>query len=602
MRFFCSLCLVFWLSFAAAGEDRAWIERSDRNTQAVFETLGAFFPEWMSHLGIERFDTQVMDLKPRVVERFDAALAAELKRLTALRARETDARVREDLEIILEALERRRHTAALEHRLVVPFDDLPRHVFQGLQALLDQRNTEERRAHALERLRRYAGIEPGSVPIAKLSRDRTMARAQAGLLWPYRTAVEQQLNNCQRYVAGIAELFRESGVKGWEPAHERLGSQLREHCDWVRSTVLPRARSTPALPPELYADRLKHVGVDISPQQAIALGTTTFAEVREEMARLALDIARERKLPASGYRDVLRALKGEPLPRERVLPHYREVLAGIEKIIAREHLVTLPQRAASIRIATEAESAATPAPYLNIPRLIGNRGEVGEFVLPLTNPNAKTSAPVDDFTAPAAAWTLTAHEARPGHELQFASMVEGGVSLARAVFASNSTNSEGWALYAESILLPYLAPEAQLFSLQFRLWRAAREFLDPMVNLGRMTPEAAKEYLMREVTLSEPMAQQESDRYAFWSPGQAVSYLYGYSRLRELRMKAEIALGDRFSAQEFHDLVIAQGLLPARLLERAVLDELSRRYPDKSKAAESGRSSDSRSPRGAQAR
>ena len=163
-------------------------------------------------------------------------------------------------------------------------------------------------------------------------------------------------------------------------------------------------------------------------------------------------------------------------------------------------------------------------------------------------------------------------------------MVERGVSLARAVFASNSTNTEGWALYAEALMIPYFPPEGQLFGLQLRLLRAARAFLDPMVNLGRMTPEAAKEYLMREVALSEPMAQQEADRYAFVEPGQAVSYLYGYTRMRELRLKVEIALGPRFDQREFHDLVIAQGLLPPRLLETAVLAELARRYPGTSRA------------------
>ena len=87
-------------------------------------------------------------------------------------------------------------------------------------------------------------------------------------------------------------------------------------------------------------------------------------------------------------------------------------------------------------------------------------------MLPLANPNAKSGARMDDFASPGAAWTLTAHEARPGHELQFATMVERGVSFARAVFASNSTNAEGWGLYAEAIMLPYFPPEGQLFVLE----------------------------------------------------------------------------------------------------------------------------------------
>ena len=53
-----------------------------------------------------------------------------------------------------------------------------------------------------------------------------------------------------------------------------------------------------------------------------------------------------------------------------------------------------------------------------------------------------------------------------------------GVSLARVLYAFNSTNAEGWGLYAEYITLPYMPKEGQLISLQFRLLRAARAFID----------------------------------------------------------------------------------------------------------------------------
>ena len=591
------------MASTAAAEDRSWIERSDRNTAMVFDTLGPFYPDWMASVGVEKFDSVVIDLKADRVKRIDAALAARVTRLAGLKAREKDPNVRLDLEITIEALNRQRRTETLEDRLLVPFFDLPRLLFFSLQNLLDARNPPERRAHAVRLVRGYAGLEPGTLPIARLARERIEERAgDAKLAWPYKGQVEQVLGNCDRYMAGIADLFRTSGVQGWEEAQGRLAAQVRSHCDWVRKDVLPHARATPVLPRELYALRLKNLGVDITPEQAIQLGTSTFAEVRDQMTLAAADIARERKLASADYRAVLRDLKREALAADAILPYYKQRLADIERIIGEQKLVTLPKRPATIRLATEAESAAIPAPYLNVPRIIGNKGEMGEFVLPLSNPNLKSSARPDDFTSPAAAWALTAHEARPGHELQFASMVEGGVSLARAVFANNSTNSEGWALYAEAIMLPYFPPEGRLFGLQLRMMRAAREFLDPMVNLGRMTPEAAQQFLMQEVTLSEPMARQEADRYAFWSPGQAVSYLYGYTRLRELRMKAEILAGEKFDQREFHDLVIAQGLLPPKLLETAVLAELARRYPGTSRAPALGRSADSRSPRGAPAR
>ncbi|MBV8633355.1 MAG: DUF885 family protein, partial [Burkholderiaceae bacterium] len=192
---------------------------------------------------------------------------------------------------------------------------------------------------------------------------------------------------------------------------------------------------------------------------------------------------------------------------------------------------------------------------------------------PLANPHAKTTEKLDDFMTDAVAWTIAAHEARPGHELQFAAMVEQGTSLSRGLFAFNSTNVEGWALYCEAMMLPYMPEEGQLFSLQLRLHRMGRAFLDPMVNLGRITPAEAKQFLMQEVRLSEPMAQQEVDRYAFTSPGQATSYYYGYIKLRALRTQAEMALGKQFDLQAFNDFVIAQGMLPPQLLTDAVMTD-----------------------------
>ena len=73
-----------------------------------------------------------------------------------------------------------------------------------------------------------------------------------------------------------------------------------------------------------------------------------------------------------------------------------------------------------------------------------------------------------------------------------------------------------------------------------------------------------------------PPQDAQAYRYAFRMPGQAVSYFYGYTRLRELRLKAELALGPRFEQRRFHDLVIAQGLLPPKLLERTVMQEIER--------------------------
>jgi uncharacterized protein (DUF885 family) len=227
-----------------------------------------------------------------------------------------------------------------------------------------------------------------------------------------------------------------------------------------------------------------------------------------------------------------------------------------------------------MRVASEAENASQPAPHYQPPPLIGGKGEQGVFVLTTGDTGASgKAAGFDDFTYKAGAWTLTAHEGRPGHDLQFAAMVERGVSLARSLFAFNSVNVEGWALYAEAEAKPFEPIDGQLIALQHRLMRSARAFLDPMLNLGLITRERALEVLMQDVCLSEGMANQEVDRYTFRSPGQACAYFYGYIKLMELRTATEITLGPRFDRQAFNDFVINQGMLPPNLLAKAVREE-----------------------------
>ena len=274
------------------------------------------------------------------------------------------------------------------------------------------------------------------------------------------------------------------------------------------------------------------------------------------------------------YRDVIRELKKEQLLGDAILPHYQARLKELETIITREKLVTLPTRPARIRLASAAETAASPAPNMRPPRLIGNTGEQGEFVLPLNVPATDgRTLRSDDFTFAAASWTLTAHEARPGHEMQFAGIIESGVSTARALFSFNSTNVEGWGLYAERIVQPYMPAEGQLISLQHRLMRAARAFLDPELQSGALTPDQAFKRLTDDVVLSEAMARQEVDRYTFRAPGQATSCdFYGYTKLVDLRTEVEKRQGARFDPRAFHDFILGQGLLPPALMRDAVLE------------------------------
>ena len=115
--------------------------------------------------------------------------------------------------------------------------------------------------------------------------------------------------------------------------------------------------------------------------------------------------------------------------------------------------------------------------------------------------------------------------------------------------------------------------DGQLLSLQARLLRAARIWLDPMLNLGLVSAEEAKRVLMEDVMEDALGAQTEVDRYTFRSPGQATAYYYGYEHLQALRAQTELRLKNAFDDKAFHDFLLAQGLLPPELLQKAVEEE-----------------------------
>jgi uncharacterized protein (DUF885 family) len=132
---------------------------------------------------------------------------------------------------------------------------------------------------------------------------------------------------------------------------------------------------------------------------------------------------------------------------------------------------------------------------------------------------------------------------------------------------------EGWGLYAEYLIEPYMPPEGQLISLDLRLQRAARAFLDPELQSGKIQPEDAYRVMEKDVVLSHAFAKEEVERFTYRAPGQANSYFYGYTKLLSLRKETESALGAKFNQKGFHDFILAQGLLPPDLMRQAMLGE-----------------------------
>ena len=562
---------------AGADSDKSWIAKSNDYANLLIEIEKKHSPESASADGLKQYDEliSVQSHEDDVAENNERRAA--LEKLKAALAKEQDKYVKQDLEIMIHntELDLRRHDYSEDH--LIPYYNPSGGVFFGLRTLLDDQVAADRRPAALVRLRKYAGLEPGYTPLTdELKKLTALQTAKANMVYPSKSSVESGLSRNSLYVDGIASLFKQYNLQGWEEPYAKLKAQLTAYDDWVKVTILPKARADFRQPPELYALSLEGFGIDIPPAELAQMAHKAFTEYQGEMQTIAAQIAKQRGWPDGDYRAVIKRLKQDQLVGDSILPFYKDRLKVIEGIIVKQNLVSLPDRPARIRIGTPAESAQQPAPHMVPPPLLNNTGQQGEFVLPLNMPAGAGSAKeekVDDYTFDAGSWTLIAHEARPGHELQFDSMLEHGVSIARSRYAFNSTNVEGWGLYAEYITKPYMPLEGQLISLQFRLLRAARAFSDPELQAGKVQPADVMKTLTVDACFSVPFANQEVERYTFRMPGQANSYFYGYTKLLQLRKDTEAALGPKFDQKKFHDFILGQGLLPPDLMRKAVMED-----------------------------
>lgn len=167
---------------------------------------------------------------------------------------------------------------------------------------------------------------------------------------------------------------------------------------------------------------------------------------------------------------------------------------------------------------------------------------------------------------------LTLHEAVPGHHLQAATAAEQHDLPMFRRHAYFDVTGEGWGLYAEKLgeeMGIYTTPYERFGRFTYEMWRACRLVVDTGIHAFGWSREQARAYMRDHTALSEHEIATEVDRYIAW-PGQALAYKVGELAIRELRARAEKALGARFDIRRFHDVILAGGSLPLEVLEAEI--------------------------------
>jgi len=219
----------------------------------------------------------------------------------------------------------------------------------------------------------------------------------------------------------------------------------------------------------------------------------------------------------------------------------------------------VPKAAFEIR-QTEAFRAASASAEYNQGTADGTRP--GIFYVPILDATA--------FNTTSGMESLFLHEAIPGHHYQISLQQEDILLPKFRRFGGNNAYIEGWALYCESLgkeLGLYTDPYQYMGALGEEMHRAIRLVVDVAIHTKGMTREEAIKYMMDNEAISEQGATAEIERYMA-IPGQALGYKIGALKIRELRNKYQLQLGDKFSIADFHDEILKDGAMPLEVLEK----------------------------------
>ncbi|RNC89370.1 MAG: DUF885 domain-containing protein [Allomuricauda sp.] len=342
------------------------------------------------------------------------------------------------------------------------------------------------------------------------------------------------------------------------PKYQELRSFLeQEYISKGRSTagigVLPGGSETYA-----YLVRL-HTSTLMTPEEIHELGKSEVLRIRAEMEKAKNQI---------GFKGDLKAFfayirnNGKLMPYsepEQVLSHFKNIEDKIQKRL--DSIFELRPKAGFEVKRTEAfREASASAEYVP-----GSKDATrpGTFYVPIPD--------VEKFNV-LTSEALFLHEAIPGHHFQLSLQQENAELPEFLHPESLGVFVEGWALYAESLgkeLGLYDDPYQYFGMLSMEMHRAIRLVVDTGMHALGWTREEAIQYSLDNEADSMEGITAEIERYMA-TPGQALSYKVGQLKIRELRTKAENALGESFEIREFHNQVLNSGSLPLTLLEKKI--------------------------------
>jgi uncharacterized protein (DUF885 family) len=372
-----------------------------------------------------------------------------------------------------------------------------------------------------------------------------------------------------------------------EQAMATARKAVREHQEWLESTLLPNARGDFRLGLELYDQKLAYtLKTSLTRSQIRERATRELDRVRDEMYGISQQVYKEKypgtafpKEPSDAYKQaIIRAcleLACLDTPgADEIVKTARRSLELATAFVREKNLLTLPPDPVEIIITPEFKRGVSVA-YCDSPGPldVGLKTYYAVAPPPEDWSQQQTQSFLREYNV-RSIHDLTMHEAMPGHFVQAAHSNRYPGKL-RSVLSSG-VFVEGWAIYSERMMLDegFLDgdPLMRLINLKWYLRGIGNAIIDQAIHTEGMTRPHAMRPMMEETF------QEESEAAGKWVRAQLTStqlstYFVGTLEHFDLRREIQSAWGTEFNLKTYHDKILSYGSPPVQYLRAMVLDK-----------------------------
>ncbi len=533
------------------------------------------YPTFASSVGVHDYDDRLGDISLAAEDRRAAASTAYLKRLDAIADTGLSPADRVNKAILHRTLSEAVEANRFGQRMMIFTNRGGWH--QALAGLADSLTFRTRADYDnyLKRLAQYPALNDEALKISTqaIGQGYTLpCAALDGFEETVSGVIPADPIKSRLYSPFAAERPSTVTAADWAALQTRantlIDGDLRRayarHLAWYAGSYKPKCNSkvgASALPngQAYYAYKIRNqTTTNRTAEDIHALGLSEVKRIRSEMETVA------KKAGFASREAMIADLRSNPKYYAKTPEELMQVTARELKLIDGKMptlFTVLPRLPYGIREIPAEIAAGTTTAYYN--QGSPENGIAGTYYV---NTSKLDQRPLWEIPA------LSVHEAVPGHHNQIALQQELPLPEWRRNGAFFTAFVEGWGLYSERLGIEmrlYDTPAKDMGRLSYEMWRACRLVVDTGMHAKGWSKRQAIAYMTDNSALSAANIEAEVNRYIA-DPGQALAYKLGELKIRELRARAETALGPKFDLRRFHDAVLGQGAVPLDALEAQI--------------------------------